>query len=49
MPLKKGKKNVGYNISMEMKKHPNMPHKQAVAIAMSAAGTSKKKKKKGNV
>lgn len=45
MPLKKGKSNVGANIRMEMKKHPNMPHKQAVAIAMSAAGVGKKPKK----
>ena len=46
MPLKKGKKNVGYNIREEKKKHPNMPQKQAIAIAMSAAGVGKKKKKK---
>lgn len=41
MPLKKGKKNIGKNIEMEMKKHPMMSHKQAIAIAISA---SKKKK-----
>lgn len=46
MPLLKGKKNVGANIRMEKKKHPNMPQNQALAIALSAAGVGKKKKTK---
>lgn len=41
MPLLRGKKNIGKNISMEMKKHPKMKRKQAIAIALSV---SRKKK-----
>lgn len=42
MPLKKGEKNIGKNIKIEMSH--GKPQKQAIAIAMSVAGKSKESK-----
>lgn len=43
MPLLKGKKNIGKNIKTEMAH--GKPRDQAIAIALSVAGESKKKRK----
>ena len=44
MPLYKGKKNIGKNIETEIAH--GKPRRQAIAIAMSVAGKSKKKASK---
>ena len=44
MPLKKGKKNIGKNISELM--HSGRKQSQAIAIAMDASRMAKKKGKK---
>jgi len=51
MPLVKGKAaktkaGISENIRREKHAHPDMPIKQAVAIAYSEAGKTRKKKKK---
>jgi len=45
MPLIQGysKKSISKNIRYEMKKHPEMSNKQAVAIALSTAREARKK------
>ena len=42
MPLKQGKKNIGYNIKKEME--AGKPKNQSIAIALSKAKVKKKKK-----
>lgn len=48
MPLKHGygSKTISENIAYEMKKHPEMSQKQAIAIALSVAKSARPTKKK---
>ena len=46
MPLKKGKSKKAVSANIRELRHSGRPQKQAIAIAMSVAGKSRKKKKK---
>jgi hypothetical protein len=46
MPLKKGKSKKVISENISELRHSGRPERQAIAIAMSEAGMSKKKKKK---
>jgi hypothetical protein len=46
MPLKKGKSKAEISENIAIERKAGKPEKQAIAIAMSEAGMSKKKKKR---
>ncbi len=46
MPLKKGKSNKVVSENISELRHSGRPEKQSIAIALSEAGRSNKKKKK---
>lgn len=46
MPLKKGKSKKAISENIRIERHAGKPEKQAIAIAMSEAGMSRKKKKR---
>lgn len=46
MPLKKGKSKKAISENIAIERNAGKPEKQAIAIAMSEAGMSRKKKKK---
>lgn len=46
MPLRKGRSKAAVSANISTLRHEGYPQKQAIAIAMSKAGKSKKRKRK---